>query len=91
LKRWWTLWTYERACQSIFVDISKISNGWEKNQVPFGMVEETWSHGPNYWLLAQQILGIVGFQIEIEKIFSLVSILIKLRRDIGCNKIALKS
>jgi hypothetical protein len=41
--------------------------------------------------LAQQILGIVGFQIEIEKIFSLVSILIKLRRDIGCKKIALKS
>jgi hypothetical protein len=42
------------------------------------MVEETWCHGPYYLLLVQQILGIVGFQIEIEKI--LVSILIKLRR-----------
>jgi len=35
---------------------------------------------PTIDFLAQQILGIIGFQIEIERVFSLVSILIKLRR-----------
>jgi hypothetical protein len=36
---------------------------------------------PTFGFLAQQILGIVGLQIEIERIFCLVEILIKLR---GC-------
>jgi hypothetical protein len=55
------------------VDVKNIKcplQWWEKHESMFPIVD----------FCARQILGIIGFQIEIEKIFSLVRILTSLRR-----------
>jgi hypothetical protein len=52
--------------------------------MPFEMVEETWNHVCNFWqtfgFLVQHISRIIGFQIEIEKMYSLARIFNNLKR-----------
>jgi ABC-type dipeptide/oligopeptide/nickel transport system permease component len=54
--------------------------GFEGNQEPFSMVGKNEAMFPIVDFLAHQILGIIGSQIEIEKVFSLVGKFTNLRR-----------
>jgi hypothetical protein len=61
---------FNKICMKI-IDISKISNAFWSGRKNMKLC----SHG----VLARQILGIISFQIEIERICSLVGILTNLR------------
>jgi hypothetical protein len=50
--------------------------GCKRHQVPFGMVEQHQAMFPTIDFLVKQILRIVGFQVEIKRIFFLLAYLI---------------
>jgi hypothetical protein len=45
------------------------------------------NNSQTYLYLAQQVLGILGFQIEMEKVFNIASVIISLHRSILGNEI----
>jgi hypothetical protein len=83
----WMFWTCKRTFDlhqilsivnmSINVDIVKISSGYERLQMSFGMMEETWIHLFNCWLFNLINLGdCFYFKLKLRYYFPLLVYLI---------------
>lgn len=74
LKWWWHKRVCEKAYESRYVDISRISSACENHEIPFQALGKNETMFATIDFLVWQILRIIGSQIETNIIFSLIGI-----------------